>query len=96
MSRLSTSERQQGKPAVPVPLQRQRILKALASRMGERGLNMSSMAYCAFPDFRFRSPQGAALCISRTVRQMHQDGVIYPQEFGYNITAAGRKELGDE
>lgn len=91
MSALTKSERQQGKPAVPVETQRRRILAALA---GGFDLPMSCLAYAAFPDFRFRSAQGAALCISRTVRGLADDGLVRGTLRGYQITAKGKAEHG--
>ena len=92
--KLTTSERQHGKPSVPVAVQRLRILQALMPPV--RGLSMSSMAYSAFPDFRFRTPQGAALCISRTVRGMHDERLIRMADYGYSITEKGREYLAGE
>lgn len=86
---LTTSERQHGKPAVPVELQRRRILFSLST--GTRPAPMSAMAYIAFPDFTFRSKQGAALCISRTVRALCDDGMLTGRDHGYLITNKGRE-----
>lgn len=89
MARLTKSERQQGKPAVPVETQRRRILAMLAAG---HELPMSCLAYAAFPDFQFRSAQGAALCISRTVRGMADAGLVRGTMNGYRITALGSAE----
>lgn len=93
----SKSERQADKPAVPVSEQKRRILASLASvphdPMRNRGAAMSSLAYIAFPDFRFKSPQGAALCISRTVRELMDSGYLRHCLYGYEITSAGRSSV---
>ena len=92
---LTRSERQGGKPMVPVALQRSRILCHLAEVT--RPARMSVMAAVAFPDYTFRSPQGAALAVSRTVRGMEGDGLVrWSGEgayWGYLITGEGRKYI---
>lgn len=35
-----------------------------------RGLLMSSIGYAAFPGYRFKNPQGAALAVARIARSM--------------------------
>lgn len=84
---LTRSERQAGNPSVPVEQQRLRILTALA---GAQRLPMSSMAYAAFPDYDFRSPQGAALAVSATVRGLTDDGLVIGASHGYQISSTGR------
>ena len=86
---LTRSERQAGKPSAPVPVQRTRILAALAS--ARNGLSMSSMAYAAFPDFDFRTKQGAALAVCRTVRGLYDDELLRGATYGYSITEAGKR-----
>lgn len=65
--KTSRSERQAGKPVASIADQRLRILAALA-RAARGSLRMSALAYAAFPNYEFRTPQGAALAVSRTVR----------------------------
>lgn len=85
------SERQAGKPSVPVADQRRRILQAL--QLTGKPLSPSAMALVAFPDFTFRSRQGAALAISRTVRGLYDDHLIAAVTRGYQITDMGRNWL---
>lgn len=96
MSQITRSERNAGKPSVPVVEQRRRILTALAAYPREPGMerdwSMSTMAYIAFPDFKFRSAQGAALCISRTVRGLVDDKLLRYGKYHYQITFLGRDE----
>lgn len=93
--KLTRSERQYGKPAAPVALQRSRILAVLA--MGDRRpLSMSVMAYAAFPDYKFRSPQGAALAVCRTVRGLYDDKLLAGASHGYRITEAGLAVVAQE
>lgn len=94
-ARLSRSERQHGKPSAPIHEQRARILAALAKRKGD-SLPMSAMAYAAFPDYTFRSPQGAALAVSRTVRGLYEDKLIRGASYGYEITDAGMKAAQEQ
>lgn len=84
------SWRQAGKPSVPVDQQRIRILSALAKA---QRLPMSAMAYAAFPDYEFRSPQGAALAVSGTVRGLCDDKLVIGASMGYQISSAGRAHL---
>lgn len=42
----------------------------------ERPAMMSAMGYAAFPAARFKSPQGAALAVSRLAKQLIDEGVI--------------------
>lgn len=87
------SERQAGKPAVPVEQQRIRILTALAR--ADR-LPMSALAYAAFPDYQFRSPQGAALAVSGTVRSMLNDQLVMSARHGYQISSAGQALIAQQ
>lgn len=92
--KTTRSERQAGRPIAPVQLQRKRILQALVEYRGS--LRMSSMAKAAFPDYQFRSPQGAALAVSRTVRGMHDDKLLFATTYGYEVTALGRKQAASD
>lgn len=89
--KATRSERQAGKPSVPVADQRRCILQAL--QLTGKPLSPSAMASVAFPDFTFRSRQGAALAISRTVRGLYDDHLIAAVTRGYQITDMGRKWL---
>ena len=42
----------------------------------ERPAMMSAMGYAAFPAARFKSPQGAALAVSRLARTLLKEGVL--------------------
>lgn len=84
------SWRQAGKQSVPVEQQRIRILTALAAA---QHLPMSAMAYAAFPDYEFRTPQGAALAVSGTVRALYDDKLVLGASYGYQISHAGRTLL---
>lgn len=91
---LTRSERQAGKPVAPVPLQRTRILAALASARDT--LSMSAMAYAAFPDYDFRTKQGAALAVCRTVRGLYDDKLLSGASYGYRITEAGKRMVAEQ
>lgn len=51
---------------------RARMLKALAVEPQPA----SSLGIAAFPDAKFRSPQGAALAAGRLIRALRDDGLI--------------------
>ncbi|NMM03191.1 hypothetical protein HHL24_35465 [Paraburkholderia sp. RP-4-7] len=75
------------------PTQR-RILEVLTDNGPVR--TMSGLAYTVFPNATYRSPQGAALNISRHVKPLVRaalvnDWAVGPAEF--RITAAGRLAL---
>lgn len=91
--KTTRSWRQAGKPSAPVEQQRIRILTALANATR---LPMSAMAYAAFPDYEFRSPQGAALADSRTVRGLYDDKLVMGASIGYQITNSGRAFLAKQ
>lgn len=90
-SKATRSERQAGKRSVSVPEQRARILAAL--ERAEHGLRMSAMAFVAFPEFTFRTKQGAALAVCRTVSSLHDDRLIRCVSSGYGITQAGKNYI---
>ncbi len=92
MSRLTRSERQRGKEAVPVAEQKRRILIAMTKAPRGHTWHTASLAYLAFPDYSFRSPQGAALAISRTARAMCDEGLLRMAKYGYEITEQGRAQ----
>ena len=87
-TKFTRSERQAGKPSVPVEQQRLRILTALADA---QRLPMSAMAYAAFPDYEFRSPQGAALAVSATVKGLCDERLVIGARYGYQISSTGRE-----
>ncbi|WP_162893409.1 hypothetical protein [Pseudomonas savastanoi] len=87
--KTSRSERQAGKPVAPVAEQRLRILTAL-TRAARGSLPMSALAYAAFPNYEFRTPQGAALAVSRTVRGLEDEKLLIVATYGFQITTAGR------
>jgi hypothetical protein len=47
------------------------------------GVPLSTLGYVGFPDYDFRWPQGAALAVSRIVRDMTRRGVLVPGSNGY-------------
>lgn len=58
---------------------------------------MSALGYAAYPGYRFKSPQGAALAVARLVRSMADRGLI-GRSFdkaarGYQIRRAGVQAL---
>lgn len=55
-----------------------------------RGTPTSGVAYFAYPGYVFRSPQGAALAVSKLIRKMYDEGLIR-RDFGkgYYLTMAG-------
>jgi hypothetical protein len=73
--------------SVSIAVQRVRILTALAD--SRAGLPMSALGCAAFPERRFRSPQGAALAVSRTVRGLFDDQLLKGASRGYEITQSG-------
>ena len=42
----------------------------------DRPCMMSRIGYAAFPAARFKSPQGAAMAVSRIVRRMCDEGIL--------------------
>lgn len=59
----------------------------------------SSMGYAAFPDYSFKTPQGAAFSVSRIAREMCKDGLITNwmchRDHGIQITQVGRFVLAN-
>jgi len=82
-------------PAVPLLVQRVRILQAmLEAPAGHDIFAMSSMAYMAYPDHTFNSPQGAALAVCKTVAAMHNEHLLFMHAAGgYSIMPMGRAWL---
>lgn len=57
----------------------QNIIKAMTMGGATRPhlcMSLSNLGYAAFPDYRFRKPQGAALAVCKIVRSMKDRGVI--------------------
>ena len=54
----------------------------------------SAMGYVAYPDYSFKTPQGAAFAVSRIAREMFDDGLITEwlcrAPYGIQITQVGR------
>ena len=54
----------------------------------------SAMGYVAFPDYSFKTPQGAAFAVARIAREMFEDGLITDWlchgPHGIQITQVGR------
>jgi hypothetical protein len=75
------------------PTQR-RILEVLKDTGPIR--TMSGLAYAVFPDANYRSPQGAALNISRHMRPLVRAALVNDWAVGpaeYRITVSGRETL---
>lgn len=61
-----------------------------ASICFERPAMMSAMGYAAFPAARFKSPQGAALAVSRLAKQLINAGVITHSTYSTGYYPVGR------
>lgn len=55
-------------------------------------VNKSALGYCAFPDYSFKSPQGAAFSVAKIVRQMLEAKVLFEYD-GYFLASNYRKAL---
>lgn len=53
---------------------RANILAAL--RRSKFPLNKAALGYCAFPDYSFQTPQGAAFSVAKIVRDMMTEKLI--------------------
>ena len=56
----------------------------------DRPVSMSAMGYAAFPAARFKSPQGAALAVSRLAKQLINAGVITHSTYSTGYYPVGR------
>ena len=54
----------------------------------------SAIGYAAFPDYKFKAPQGAAFSVAAIVREMEDDGLVRyastSYSTGYVLTSKGR------
>ena len=54
----------------------------------------SAIGYAAFPEYNFKTPQGAAFSVAAIVREMEDDGLVRyastSYSTGYVITSKGR------
>ena len=71
------------------------ILRALGGSDDlNRPFRKSSIGYAAFPDYNFKTPQGAAFSVAALVREMEDDGLVRyastSYSTGYVITSKGR------
>ena len=71
------------------------ILRALGGSDDlNRPFRKSSIGYAAFPDYNFKTPQGAAFSVAALVREMEDDGLVRHVQTvhstGYMLTTAGR------
>lgn len=81
-------------PSVPLLKQRVRILQAMRDDpYAEQAYSMNSMAYVAYPDHTFNSPQGAAFAVCKTVAAMTREALLFMSTHGYSITDMGRAWL---
>ena len=71
-------------------------LLRVAPNYGHRGALKSQLGFSAFPDYDFKTPQGAAFSVAKIVRKMERDQLIAQKfsEFdrGFYLTSAGRLE----
>lgn len=82
----------------PVRLLRGRVLRAVFDSDGG-GCYPSALARAAFVGYVFRSPQGAAFAVSRVLRGLVSDGLIYWDAGsvgigrGYRLTSASISQM---
>lgn len=82
----------------PVRLLRGRVLRAVFDS-GGGGCYPSALARAAFVGYVFRSSQGAAFAVSRVLRGLVSDGLIYwdtglaGSGRGYRLTAAAISQI---
>lgn len=76
-----------------------RVLQPYRGRASE-GHNKSSMGYAAFPNYRFKAPQGAAFSVAKIVRSMEERGLVHwhcdRDWSGYFITSKGLELIAGE
>jgi hypothetical protein len=72
--------------------QRRMILEALAKLAPQHTMGPAALGFVAFPETRFRTPQGAAFASGQHRRALEEDGLIV-RDKGYTITTAGRALL---
>lgn len=73
----------------------ERILKALSHYSYTDGLRKAAIGYCAYPDYDFKRPQGAAFSVARVVRELQNEGMVCTCKnvMEYMLTSKGFKEL---
>lgn len=74
---------------------KENILRLLASGGDlNQPTRKSAIGYAAFPDYNFKTPQGAAFSVAALVREMEDDGLVRyastSYSTGYVITSKGR------
>ena len=74
---------------------KENILRLLASGDDlNQPTRKSAIGYAAFPDYNFKTPQGAAFSVAAIVREMEDDGLVRyastSYSTGYVITSKGR------
>ena len=53
----------------------------------------SVLGYAAFPDFKFKRPQGAAFAVAKILNGMCDKKLIRRERQGFSIADAGRESL---
>ena len=73
------------------------ILKAMKKTTWQEGIRKSGMGYAAYPDYRIRTPQGAAFSIAKVSRMMLEDKLIAwgRCSMEYYITTSGSDYLSE-
>lgn len=51
----------------------------------------SVLGYAAYPDYRFKRPQGAAFAVAKILNSMCEKRLIRRERQGFSITDAGRE-----
>ena len=74
---------------------KENILRLLASGDDlNQPTRKSAIGYAAFPDYNFKTPQGAAFSVAAIVREMEDDGLVRysstSYSTGYVLTSEGR------
>lgn len=74
---------------------KENILRFLASAADmNQPARKSAIGYAAFPEYNFKTPQGAAFSVAALVREMEDDGLVRyastSYSTGYVLTSKGR------
>lgn len=65
------------------------LLKFNATIFGEQSLRLSQLGYAGYEGYIFGSPQAAALAVSRIVKAMLADGLIFSESGNYRLSSKG-------
>ena len=73
---------------------KENILRLLSSGDLNQPVRKSAIGYAAFPEYKFKTPQGAAFSAAAIVREMEDDGLVRyastSYSTGYVLTSKGR------